>query len=96
MIETPPNELNLDSESRSETVSQVQLDQDQSESLSIFNCQAMMVCLEGRRFVIVRPEEHNDLIFASDAKSSLRDLDVGDQVVYRGKTSIVKAVDVYC
>jgi hypothetical protein len=67
-----------------------------SATESIRDCQAMMVCLEGRRFVIVRPDEGCDLQFVDGDKSDLRELSPGDAVIYRGRESKVRAIDVYC
>ena len=88
MIQTSPNETILSHDHLPES--------EMSESRSLFNCQAMLVGLKGGRFIVVRLDEASEMAFVNATKKDLRDMDAGDEVIYRGKRSIVQAVDYYC
>ena len=91
MIETAPNETASDSVASNDTA----LRTASSEASALADCQALIVCLEGGRFVIVRVDENAGPGLACAEKPDLRDLCVDDVVMYRGRQSKVQAVEVY-
>ncbi|MDA8745168.1 hypothetical protein N9N28_11090 [Rubripirellula amarantea] len=67
----------------------------ENDHSTLLNADAIMVCLEGRRFVVVRTDEPSELHFADETERDLRELRRGDAVIYRGKPTTVRAVGVY-
>ncbi len=65
------------------------------EKDSLADCEAILVCLQNRRFVIARPDEPRDLWPLDGGWENLRELKPGDEVVYKGVRTIVRALDVY-
>ncbi|MFK8111758.1 MAG: hypothetical protein AB8B91_06135 [Rubripirellula sp.] len=65
------------------------------EESSVNNCEALLVCLSNRRFVIVHPDEQKDLWPVDGGWEKVRQLKPGDEVIYKGDQAIVRAVDVY-
>lgn len=69
------------------------------ESVTLQDCQALMVCLDGGRFAIVSVDSACDgaspAILTCEDKPDLRDLAVGDWVNYRGDDCRVRAIAVY-
>ncbi|TWU56505.1 hypothetical protein Poly51_24160 [Rubripirellula tenax] len=59
------------------------------------DCEAMIVCLNTRRFVIVRPSEKMNVWPCEGGWERIRQIHTGDRVIYQGKISIVRAVEVY-
>ena len=63
---------------------------------SLGSCDAVLVGLANRRFVIVRPDEpQRDLWPIDGGWQKIRRLKPGDSVIYKGTPTIVRAVDVY-
>ena len=65
------------------------------DDASIADCEALLVCLNSGRFVVVRPSEPKDLWPVDGGWEKIRELTPGDEVVYKGNKSIVRAVEVY-
>lgn len=69
------------------------------ESVTLQDCQALMVCLDGGRFAIVSVDAGLDgaspAILICDEKPDLRDLVAGDRVLYRGDECRVRAIAIY-
>jgi hypothetical protein len=69
------------------------------ESVTLQDCQALMVCLDGGRFAIVPVDSGlagaSSAILTCDDKPDLRNLVAGDHVVYRGDECRVRAIAVY-
>ena len=90
MIQTPPPIKTKSPLGESPVESSSDSPTSQTEQAS-----ALMVCLEGRRFVIVRTDEPSELHFADETERDLRQIQSGDVVVYRGQPSTVRAVAIY-
>jgi len=58
-------------------------------------CESVILCLNNRRFVVVRPDDPKDLWPVDGGWQKLRDLQPGDAVVYKGQRTQVRAVAVY-
>jgi hypothetical protein len=58
-------------------------------------CESTILCLNNRRFVVVRHDEPKDLWPIDGGWSKLRQLQPGDEVIYKGERARVLAVDVY-
>ena len=65
------------------------------DEVSVQNCEAMLICLNSRRFVVARPDEPKDLWPIDGGWKKLRDLKPGDEVIYKGEQTTVRALDVY-
>ncbi|MBD54330.1 MAG: hypothetical protein CMM05_04505 [Rhodopirellula sp.] len=65
------------------------------EDVTVEDCEAVLICLSTRRFVVARPGEPRDLWPVDGGWDKLRDLKPGDEVVYKGNVTTVRAVDVY-
>ncbi|TWU49602.1 hypothetical protein [Rubripirellula reticaptiva] len=70
-------------------------DEDELDSRTLENCEAMIVCLNTRRFVIVRPGEAINVWPCDRGWDDIRNLHPGDKVIYKGTTTQVSAVEVY-
>lgn len=85
---THPTRPTADSSPRSPTT-------DAADPLA--SCQAMLVGLGRGRFAIVRPDEpQRDLWPIEGGWDRIRQIQAGDRVIYRGQTSRVRSVEVYC
>lgn len=63
---------------------------------SLDSCDAILIGLNCRRFVIVRPDEpQRDCWPVAGGWQKIRDLKPGDAVIYKGTPTIVQAVEVY-
>jgi hypothetical protein len=58
-------------------------------------CQAVMLGLGPRRYLIVRRERPSLLHACGAASKRIRDLQPGDEVIYRGERVVVRSVEVY-
>lgn len=65
------------------------------EEVSVADCEALLICLSNRRFVIVHPEEPKDLWPVNGGWERVRELKPGDEVIYKGESAMVRAIDVY-
>ena len=65
------------------------------EDSSLVDCEAVMICLSTRRFIIVRTREPKNLWPIDGGWDKLRDLKPGDEVIYKGERTTVRALDVY-
>lgn len=65
------------------------------EEQSLVDCEAILVCLANRRFVVARPNEPRDLWPLDGGWEKLRELKPGDEVVYKGDRTVVRALEVY-
>ena len=65
------------------------------EHATLKTCEAVILCLNNRRFVVVRPDDPKDLWPIDGGWQKLRNLQPGDEVVYKGQRTQVRAVDVY-
>jgi hypothetical protein len=65
------------------------------EELSLETCQAVLVCLNTRRFVVAWHDEPRDLWPINGGWERLRDLKPGDEVIYKGDRTTIRALDVY-
>ncbi|MDE0862991.1 MAG: hypothetical protein OSA98_04330 [Rubripirellula sp.] len=65
------------------------------EDVSVEDCEAVLICLNSRRFVVARPGEPRDLWPLGGGWDKLRQLKPGDEVIYKGHLTTVRAVDVY-
>lgn len=65
------------------------------EEASVQTCEALLICLSNRRFVVVHPDEQKDLWPVRGGWEKVRELQPGDEVIYKGEQAIVRAVDVY-
>jgi hypothetical protein len=65
------------------------------EETSLEDCQALLICLNNRRFVVVRHDEPKDLWPVDGGWEKLRHLKPGDEVIYKGDRTSVRALDVY-
>ncbi len=70
-------------------------DLDSGEHATLESCHSVIVCLNNRRFVVVRHEEPKDLWPIDGGWQKLRDLQPGDEVIYKGQRTRVRAVDIY-
>lgn len=59
------------------------------------NCDSIILCLSDRRFVVIRTDTPKDLWPINGGWEVLRKLQPGDPVVYKGKRTEVRALDVY-
>ena len=66
------------------------------EESSLQDCEAVLVCLNTKRFVIVRYDEPKDFWPVDGGWEKLRDLKPGDEVIYKGDRTTIRAIDVYC
>ncbi|MGI9474377.1 MAG: hypothetical protein ACR2NZ_22740 [Rubripirellula sp.] len=65
------------------------------DDVSVENCEAVLICLNSRRFVVARPNEPKDLWPVDGGWEKLRQLKPGDEVIYKGDRTTVRALDVY-
>lgn len=65
------------------------------DDVSVQNCEAMLICLNSGRFVVARPNEPKDLWPVDGGWQKLRELKPGDEVIYKGDRTTVRALDVY-
>ena len=65
------------------------------EQTSLENCQAVLICLNTRRFIVVRHDEPKNLWPIDGGWDRLRDLKAGDEVIYKGDRTTIRALDVY-
>lgn len=82
MIETAPNKTTPNVAATSQAASRA-------------DCQSLIVCLEGGRFVIVRVDDDPFPPLICEEKPDLRDLVAGDVVDCRGRDCKVQAVEIY-
>jgi hypothetical protein len=62
---------------------------------SLDDCQAALLCLSTRQFVVVRFDEPRNLWPIDGGWEKIRDLQPGDDVVYKGRRATVLALEVY-
>ncbi len=63
---------------------------------SVDDCEALLICLHTGRFVVARPDQpKRNLWPINGGWEKIRRLRVGDQVVYKGSTATVMAMEVY-
>lgn len=65
------------------------------EQTALEDCDAVLICLNTRRFVVVRYAEPKNLWPIDGGWEKLRRLQPGDQVVYKGLIATVLALEVY-
>ncbi len=65
------------------------------EDVSLQDCEAVLICLNTRRFVVARPGDPRDLWPIDGGWEKLRHLKPGDEVIYKGNRTTVRALDVY-
>lgn len=65
------------------------------DQASLQNCEAVLICLNTRRFVVARHGEPKNLWPINGGWDKLRDLKPGDEVIYKGDRTTVRALDVY-
>lgn len=70
-------------------------DQASIEEVSLENCEAILICLNTRRFVVARHDQPKDLWPVDGGWAKLRHLKPGDEVIYKGARTVVRAVAVY-
>jgi hypothetical protein len=58
-------------------------------------CQALMLGLGPRRYVIVRRDAAIPLRSLFPLRRRIRDLQVGDEVLYKGQRVVVRSVEIY-
>lgn len=58
-------------------------------------CQAVMLGLGSRRFVIVRRDDPIPLRSGQPRRGRVRDLQPGDEVFYKGQRVLVRSVEIY-
>jgi hypothetical protein len=58
-------------------------------------CQAMMLGLGSRRYVIVRRDGPIALRSLLPQRHRVRDLQPGDEVIYKGERVVVRSVEIY-
>ena len=71
------------------------VDRQSCDEVSLGECESLLVCLNNRRFVVVRPDEPKDLWPIGGGWDRVRELKPGDEVVYKGQRTNVRAIDVY-
>lgn len=59
------------------------------------NCESILIGLETRRFVVVRTDEPENLWPIAGGWDKLRDLKPGDEVIYKGARTTVRALQAY-
>jgi hypothetical protein len=62
---------------------------------SLEDCEAILICLNSNRFVVVCVGEPENLWPIDGGWDKLRDLKPGDEVIYKGDRTTVRALDVY-
>lgn len=63
---------------------------------SLESCEALMVCLNNGRFVVVHPNEPQRALWpVGGGWNKVRQLKPGDEVVHNGTCTTVKAVEIY-
>ena len=65
------------------------------DDVALADCEALLVCLNNGRFVVVRPAEPRDLWPVSGGWEKVRELAAGDEVIYKGGKAVVRAIEVY-
>ena len=65
------------------------------DNSTLEDCSAFLVCLNSRRFVVVRLGEPKDFWPVNGGWDKLRELKAGDEVIYKGDRTTVRALDVY-
>jgi hypothetical protein len=68
---------------------------DSTDANNLETCQAVMVALGTRRFVIFRRGEPTGLRPTTAAPQRVRDLTPGDEVIYKGRRYVVRSVQSY-
>lgn len=58
-------------------------------------CSAVIIGLGLRRFVIVRRDEPSQMQHVSPPRTRIRDLQPGDEVLYKGRRHIVRRLEIY-
>jgi hypothetical protein len=71
------------------------MDTPQSNERSSAEPAAVIIALQSRRFVIIRPDETEKLSSADAADKPISDLQPGDQVLYAGRQDTVRSVCAY-
>ncbi|KAA1261685.1 hypothetical protein LF1_42400 [Rubripirellula obstinata] len=66
-----------------------------SQAVSRADCESLIICLEGGRFVIAAVDNDPFPVLICEDKPDLRELAVGDTVDYRGDSCKVRAVEVF-
>lgn len=88
------------SDSTSDTDSTVKTNsptlEDDLDAKTLEECEALLICLSTGRFVIARPgQPKRNLWPIGGGWDKVRMLRAGDQVVYKGTTATVRAIEVY-
>ena len=65
------------------------------EETSLENCEAVLICLNTRKFIVIRHDGPRNLWPIDGGWDKLRDLKPGDEVIYKGDRTTVVALDVY-
>jgi hypothetical protein len=68
---------------------------DIDENASLETCESMILCLQNGRFVVIRHNDPKDLWPIDGGWQKMRELQPGDEVVYKGDLTNVRAVEVY-
>lgn len=67
----------------------------EDEPVTLETCDSLILCLNNRRFVVVRHDTPKDLWPVDGGWPKVRQLRPGDEVVYKGQRTHVRAIDVY-
>jgi hypothetical protein len=65
------------------------------EELTLDECEAILICLSTKRFVVVRTDQPENLWPIAGGWDKIRDLKPGDEVIYKGDRTTVRALDTY-
>lgn len=65
------------------------------DQASLDTCESVILCLDNRRFVVVRHGDPKDLWPIDGGLQKLRQLRPGDEVIYKGQRTQIRALDVY-
>ena len=65
------------------------------ERATLESCDSLILCLGDRRFVVVRHDDPRDLWPMDGGWPKLRQLQPGDEVIYKGQRTQVRAIAVY-
>lgn len=70
-------------------------DEQPADSVDITDPDALLFCIEPRRYVVVRQDTAQRLKAPTGGWEELCRLQPGDRVIYEGTPTVVKAVEVY-
>ncbi len=66
-----------------------------NDSDALQQCDSVIVCLQNGRFVVVRYDSPHDLWPCDGGWEKIRELKPGDEVVYKGDLTTIRAIEVY-